>query len=1026
MKAAFWHSNSSSLLPIPKIIPLPGVLMQSLSECRGLILSENSGVWEINVNSLSINKVFLDISVEFIVCTETLSMLIGEGSVYIYGNDHLKTGVLGIADFQSEVPVKIPVDAYITTGSLYTHAAIIDTEGKLYIWGAADYPSIKPQYIDNKNSFRCKEVTCGENFTAVLTDGCYVHLYGSIGNPLTTDKKKSFSHPELEKMTVIEISAGKNFLCVLIENGEVFAYDCCMDLVKLPLPESILIRKVACCKDMAYGLSDCEIIEWSQGPRQSNNSCILTTWTGRYYTLEKPYSQNTQIFSSFANTFSIVFTAGKTIGAMPLGVKAQVVQPYKWSLYGNKRNISESMSAELKRMNSFEDLSRLYSIGNNENTISKLIKYRKEHELMKVIHKNIKPIVKEILGSCFRDIREWAFIKKNYEVPLTAALMQTPLEKVLQKSEISKVLKGFRAIQSFAEKKNAVDAMELENKLKSAHIREEALRNLFHTVKEAAFKYIFYGFCMIKELEMRKLQKKTAVLSFGQVINRNLWEITKRIFSKLKQHYLQSAKLKFFSYKLLKNKFLQCVSQIQLCYTLKSRISQSFSLVLIKTLEKYESKKAKSVLKTWKIQVDVSKTEQIKAKFHKQMAIKSIILIMSYVSTRSLKNIFELLKSKKNFKKIRENLEILQKTLKKVLITSKHSHFLSIISLYKSDKSFEILFKTLKKTRKKVFRWTFKQIDLFISAVHHNSMVKGFWILQNSTHNLFIKQLHMAWSTLKSIALSISNPDYSFFSPKIQNLRLKNLSSLNMPYSPGLNSTTFEFSQTFQRLKKPTSTSQSVSVLNTPKSTIFSSMNQEEKELQSLKTTLIQKKVQEALQKNKEKSGNNAKPPLRPPWKPASASLNVAAKKLPINSMIRREQYALQLKERVKSHSKTLSTDVSHLAGTPFATSRNSSRIKSQKIELGVTKNLLANTKFAIILLENVIKSVVNRRNFEGFWKIKCRQKPVQKKMPSWQGNLYKIGFEKIKTTVRCAAIREILDCIKSNKQRIRNFTYFA
>ena len=138
--------------------------------------------------------------------------------------------------------------------------------------------------IDNGNLFRAKEVVCGEYFTGILTDGCYVYVYGSIGIGQRTIKKvfktKNLpsSHPELERMTAIQIAAGKEFLCVLVESGEVYAYDNCMDLVKLPLPSGVGISSIACCRDMAFGLGDCEIIEWAQGNRKSEiTSCFLTT-----------------------------------------------------------------------------------------------------------------------------------------------------------------------------------------------------------------------------------------------------------------------------------------------------------------------------------------------------------------------------------------------------------------------------------------------------------------------------------------------------------------------------------------------------------------------------------------------------------------------------------------------------------------------------------------------------------------------------------------------------------------------------
>ena len=221
------------------------------------------------------NKISTDVSINFLCCTDLAVMLIGEGNVYIYGEDHLHTGILGIPQFKSEIPVKIQVNAYVVTGSLYNHAAVIDNNGRLFTWGAAEsgqtghnaQDSSIPTLVDNGNLFRAKEVVCGEKFTGVLTDGCYVYIYGCIGISHRTNRKSlkskilPSSHPELERMSAIEIAAGADFLCVLIEGGEVYAYDNCMDLVKLPLPQGVSVQKISSCREMAYGLGEGEIIE---------------------------------------------------------------------------------------------------------------------------------------------------------------------------------------------------------------------------------------------------------------------------------------------------------------------------------------------------------------------------------------------------------------------------------------------------------------------------------------------------------------------------------------------------------------------------------------------------------------------------------------------------------------------------------------------------------------------------------------------------------------------------------------------
>ena len=87
---------------------------------------------------------------------------------------------------------------------------------------------------------------------------------------------------------------------------------------------------------------------------------------------------------------------------------------------------------------------------------------------------------------------------------------------------------------------------------------------------------------------------------------------------------------------------------------------------------------------------------------------------------------------------------------------------------------------------------------------------------------------------------------------------------------------------------------------------------------------------------------------------------------------------------------------------------------------------MFSNLKFAVIILENVRQSIISKRLFESLCRIKYTQRfspklpapnpldplPAGKKS-SWQNNLYKIGFEKLKQLAKQAIGREIIKRLK-------------
>lgn len=130
----------------------------------------------------------------------------------------------------------------------------------------------QPQIVESAKIFKAKQVICGPTFTCICTDGCYVYMYGSIGSVHNdgNSRRSSISRrtqssprkgagnypytlPELEKYSTINVCCGSTFIAALTDIGEVFIFDDCLDLVKLPITHGVSVTSFSSTLDVVYG-----------------------------------------------------------------------------------------------------------------------------------------------------------------------------------------------------------------------------------------------------------------------------------------------------------------------------------------------------------------------------------------------------------------------------------------------------------------------------------------------------------------------------------------------------------------------------------------------------------------------------------------------------------------------------------------------------------------------------------------------------------------------------------------------------
>ena len=456
-----WASNTKSTdLPEPKIIDFSqGVRACHINENWLLAVLENGSTYYLELTSNLPKQVDLTVSVKQVAVNSTISLLISEqGEGWIWGEDPFEAGIV-----TSKTPSKLKDLKDLVQGSLGdTHAAVIDSKGNLYTWGSGSVGQLgtpafeverqTPQLVESAKIFTAKQVLCGKLFTCVCTKGGYVYFYGNIGaqhsgigsrfspimrkrvlagsptaSSVRRDTNYPYSHPELEHQFVTSIVVGDNFLGALNEEGQVFVFDECMDLVKLPVCNDAKIREIGATSSVIYGLSqDSRVVyEWKE-PCQDHLSvsydfsCQLSNWEGKMYVLAEDYLPYKLVTNASSMGCMVCRATGET--PQPLAKHIATANPYSRSEYARRlcNSLYDSIEVQLSppSQNSspvkegFDDLERLYSTGNNEKTIEKIIKCRIEYGHREKLLKAFRPLTNSLIRLFLKKLEKWSSVSK--------------------------------------------------------------------------------------------------------------------------------------------------------------------------------------------------------------------------------------------------------------------------------------------------------------------------------------------------------------------------------------------------------------------------------------------------------------------------------------------------------------------------------------------------------------------------------------------------------------------------------------
>lgn len=292
------QSNTESFLNY--ILPNKEQIQDFYSDRDFTLIVSNSGeVWEIgnfltpNENSFEYHSLSFRLSIASITSNGTCTLLLSTmGKVYGWGRSH--SGILDPESCPSPVLIPWLTMKKLSQLSISQHyAGCIDDQGSAFIWGT--FPALDLQksvhQINDYKLFTCKELICKSKFFALCTDGGFVYYTGTLGSHSRNSNKDLFTFEELEQLCVLQIAAGEDFISILTESSEIFVFDGCSQLIKLPVHSKV--DCIVANKEYIVGFSNGTIHKWlesgSTKKQLNRNVCPLRDWTGKVFVIDEKF-----------------------------------------------------------------------------------------------------------------------------------------------------------------------------------------------------------------------------------------------------------------------------------------------------------------------------------------------------------------------------------------------------------------------------------------------------------------------------------------------------------------------------------------------------------------------------------------------------------------------------------------------------------------------------------------------------------------------------------------------------------------
>lgn len=344
------------------VLPSQQAVKQVVSKAnRTFALSDEGKIYEFEAQSIGLSQLLLvPATVRMIACNASAVLMVCDsGQVYGKGRDPESYGFLGGLE-EAVQPTLLPgLSTQISQAGLgATHGAALDStyyteDGKLWTWGTGANGQLGrtsdfqqgPALVQSAEVYNGKGLVCGDQVTVVITSGGFLYMFGSIGGHsmasgttqslrrLRTSFSRSLSAavnntrpltlPGLQNKFVVSAAVGLSFLGILTDNGEVYFFDDCLDIVRLPTQSHSRLHSLGSTSSSLYSLSlsDRIIYHWTEPDvspltrslmqtLSSSGHCQLLAWAGKAYSLAstqtahslKPDTEHISIYSDATPT----------------------------------------------------------------------------------------------------------------------------------------------------------------------------------------------------------------------------------------------------------------------------------------------------------------------------------------------------------------------------------------------------------------------------------------------------------------------------------------------------------------------------------------------------------------------------------------------------------------------------------------------------------------------------------------------------------------------------------------------------
>ncbi|OMJ75579.1 hypothetical protein SteCoe_25233 [Stentor coeruleus] len=238
-------------------------------------------------------------------CNSQTSLFVtAEGDVWGSSKEETSRMILGKMVKKDKL-VKIEGLSNIIRVSLgNTHAAAINSKGKLFIWGEGEDHQLGevktkkqgPTLVKKAEIFTAEQVLCGEKSTLIRTEGGYVYIFGLLGHyeyckKPCKPKALPYTLNYFEPYFITDMRIGKSFVAVL-SLGDIHVFDSCLKPVRLTIYNNDIIS-IASTEFSLFGLEKNYLYQWIE--YKGHKSCGIRNWIVKVYMLEKGYLDCTLI-----------------------------------------------------------------------------------------------------------------------------------------------------------------------------------------------------------------------------------------------------------------------------------------------------------------------------------------------------------------------------------------------------------------------------------------------------------------------------------------------------------------------------------------------------------------------------------------------------------------------------------------------------------------------------------------------------------------------------------------------------------